>query len=898
MNNGHRTKEYSREVFATEENSIGHCRRSYKYNVERRIHAKKIADKCYQTKRKATNFSKNNSSQEAKLAERNAKGVYSRSFKTRKHFGRGNSHQEKNATLRGLREDRGIISSKVKPYESGNSRSSIRDKITTIGTKCLNGRVTNICNSFQKGQGASYKQNRDRCYTDDNNRKGGRSNFVTIKKYGTKNKTIGEREYYIKQKQKYRNKRSKGKTRKRGKRKEATGTQLKYREQLKKNKALQQLKEIGDVLQFHNLCDENTLSLTDKLVLSLGLKYLPKQTLNLNDQIDFLMTSIKKYGRALKLKIFFKDTEKQNGNSYKLTFQNNNKNNWEPYPRNYEEKTAHYEIDKAILQGKQEIINQTCKIYKSQRLSRLDKLILNTLYKLKKRTDIEIKAADKNLGLTVMPKQLYHQLALQAIDDVQLKKQDIPQEIIINKIWAKLRLILNNNNLLFTRKRKYNGTIAKTLTSFATYLLQLEKHTELRLPVFYVLPKLHKEGKLKGRPITSSINSPTYFASKYVASRLQPFRKKFQFYCTRSSDVVIDLENKTFSDNPIIITADIKSLYPSLPNAWVLSQISDMLTSFGELDIAILLQLIQWILENNYCIFNNDIYLQMDGLAMGTPCAVALADLALSWFEYNSFPILPTNFFYRRYIDDMLIIGNDIMSNTILSIMGSMPAKIDAKSITMGNSGIFLDLELALRPKNPSTSLSSLTSHTSHNSSTGTTTSLTHIPDYQISTKLFQKTISKFQYILWTSRHRSAVFKNLVISELKRYRLFSTDDLDYEKAKELFQERLMRRRYSHLFVFAAHCIPDRETLLQSARNLHNNILKDETSHIIAVGRTNDPKNDPYNWKKIFFLPEYLKKDPYFNSYFQKVIIAMRHHYNIGQMVASSRFTANNVTDDT
>ena len=99
-----------------------------------------------------------------------------------------------------------------------------------------------------------------------------------------------------------------------------------------------------------------------------------------------------------------------------------------------------------------------------------------------------------------------------------------------------------------------------------------------------------------------------------------------------------------FSSNVFVFAADIKSLYPSLPIEWVLQQIKDLLKNspteiFLEISIDSFISILEWILKNNYFKFADKTYRQTDGIAMGTPCAVAIADLALSWHEYKNIPL-------------------------------------------------------------------------------------------------------------------------------------------------------------------------------------------------------------------------------------------------------------------
>jgi hypothetical protein len=64
-------------------------------------------------------------------------------------------------------------------------------------------------------------------------------------------------------------------------------------------------------------------------------------------------------------------------------------------------------------------------------------------------------------------------------------------------------------------------------------------------------------------------------------------------------------------------------------------------------------------ITNTHFIFNNTLYKQVDGLAMGNPLAPSLANIFLCHLETMLFEKCPMNFkpiFYRRYLDDTFVV--------------------------------------------------------------------------------------------------------------------------------------------------------------------------------------------------------------------------------------------------
>ena len=60
--------------------------------------------------------------------------------------------------------------------------------------------------------------------------------------------------------------------------------------------------------------------------------------------------------------------------------------------------------------------------------------------------------------------------------------------------------------------------------------------------------------------------------------------------------------------------------------------------------------------KESFFTFNNKFYIQVDGVAMGSPLGPVLASIFLSHYEengLNKYPIKFKSSFYRRYVDDI-----------------------------------------------------------------------------------------------------------------------------------------------------------------------------------------------------------------------------------------------------
>jgi hypothetical protein len=222
-----------------------------------------------------------------------------------------------------------------------------------------------------------------------------------------------------------------------------------------------------------------------------------------------------------------------------------------------------------------------------------------------------------------------------------------------------------------------------------------------------------------------------------------------------------------------IICADVTSLYPSIPINFGLARTRLFLNktnSFDRSRIAFIIDLLEWVLKNNYFSFNRIVYRQKDGTAMGTPVAVAYAQIVLTQHDYvinrQLKPLL-----YYRYIDDLfLIVRRDFSAQNVQDIFTNACAHIKVESLTEGSDGIFLDIVINI------TSESALTY------------------------ALYQKTINNYLYIPPISAHPKHMLSNFMRNEVKRIKDHCLKKMDADINISLFRERLYNRGYRKSFI--------------------------------------------------------------------------------------------------
>lgn len=370
---------------------------------------------------------------------------------------------------------------------------------------------------------------------------------------------------------------------------------------------------------------------------------------------------------------------------------------------------------------------------------------------------IIFKASDKNLGLCAMNLTSYDAMVMEHLNNPETYSFVSGDTLSNNRLQARLEKHMNyfieNNENWYTHERKF--------------LRDFVKHTKINFPNFYCLPKLHKEGALKGRPIAGAVSWISTPISRILNYRLEPHLIKYDSILKNSQQLVKELEilNENMPQEPLLlITGDIQSLYPNI-DLTLLRKIC--IEEDFELEY-----LVDFVLDNSYVKYNNKVYKQKDGIPMGTNAAVHLANLYLAKLLDPYLSSRPQTFFYRRYIDDVFILWKGTIEqwNRCKSNINKLHPKLKIFDWTESSkTATFLDIDVLL-----------------YNNG--------------FRTSVYQKELNKYFYLSPKSCHAAHTFSGFVSGELTRYARLSTHCFAYEQTKKLFYQRLLNRGYSRLYL--------------------------------------------------------------------------------------------------
>lgn len=496
--------------------------------------------------------------------------------------------------------------------------------------------------------------------------------------------------------------------------------------------------------------------------------------------------------------------------------------------------------------------------------------VRNILSELKKDKSIIICNADKNLGVVIMDRLLYEKEVLNHLSDYTSYKL-IPLPPDKNELFQKLRSILEKHRVLTIND---DGK----LSPLALYMLQLQNE-KLQLSKFYLTMKIHKN-PVVGRPICSSLGTITHYTSKLLDYWLQPIASKTNLYVKNSFDFMLELGGCVYPTDCVILTCDVVSLYPSIILDDGLLQLKRALIIYDVPPhlIDLIVDLCQWVLNNNFIEFGDTLWHQIKGTAMGTPIAVCFSIIYLAMLELDIMTVCESNTNYvapliiKRFIDDIGSVFTDKASALIFvnAYQAIRPNSIVITYELSMDRGVFLDLEF----------------YKGYNMIYG-----------KLDTKVYQKPKNQYLYIPPFSFHHPAVFKSTVVSELKRYRILSSNDIDFQIIKTLYYDRLRCRGYEERWLLDLFNIQlDRNSLIKSqiakrASKNHNNksspliISLPISLRSMALNLTNILSN---TINDAWFDPDF----HYIFGYPPRVITCYTRATNIGDILHSSKYKYN------
>ena len=334
-------------------------------------------------------------------------------------------------------------------------------------------------------------------------------------------------------------------------------------------------------------------------------------------------------------------------------------------------------------------------------------------------------------------------------------------------------------------------------TSIAESTMRYLLSSNTRPARFYLLPKIHKPGN-PGRPIISSIDTPTEKISKFVDYHLRPLVKDIPSYIKDTTHFLHKVQSlDTLPPDSLLVTLDVCSLYTNIPHDEGILACSEALATRDVQDppTEAIVTLISYILKKNNFVFGKKHYLQIHGTAMGTCMAPSYANLFMAKLEQSllSRPTTVKPSVWWRYIDDIFVIWNH----------GSEALKLFIDDLNTAHPTI------------------KFTANWSHKHISFLDTMILN-RNGSLSTDLYTKSTDTHQYLSATSCHPSHCKSSIPYSQALRIRRICSSNTDFKRHTDQLHSHLIHRGYDPSFtrkqINRAYSTNRRDALTPKPRN--------------------------------------------------------------------------------
>jgi len=325
--------------------------------------------------------------------------------------------------------------------------------------------------------------------------------------------------------------------------------------------------------------------------------------------------------------------------------------------------------------------------------------------------------------------------------------------------------------------------------------------------------KVHKkttDAKLPPtRPIISGSGSYTENISLYLSHHTASLVEEGKSFLKDTGHLLRILEqmneSKTLPPNAVPVSIDVRSLYQNIQHKDGIEAFTRALDKRTDKSVPtnFLVKLIDIVLKNNVFEYDEDLFIQNCGTAMGTRTAPNYANLYMNEIDerIQDEDLLARIYLFLRFIDDILIFWTGTeqeLVNWLSRINAMFPTiKFTADFNFQEKTVNFLDLTITQK-------------------------------DGFIRTDLYRKPSDTIKYLLPTSSHPSHICKNIPLSLAIRVRRNCNEQEDTQKRMIELKDMLLRRHYRpnsiNFAIEKAMQIPRKDILKEKGKRKNSRLV--------------------------------------------------------------------------
>ncbi|XP_043943178.1 cat eye syndrome critical region protein 2 homolog [Protopterus annectens] len=366
---------------------------------------------------------------------------------------------------------------------------------------------------------------------------------------------------------------------------------------------------------------------------------------------------------------------------------------------------------------------------------------------------------DKGGGLVVMYNTDYSNIMTTVLEKDTCEVSNKNQ---LNKAFNNIKIFINDMFL--------DGLIDNSQKQYLTMLTP-------RIPKIFGIPKLHKDlFNPPFRALVDARQSMTYACAKLVDSILKSYVCKEKHILKDSWSFLEEIQNTTFDIKHNFLTVDVNDLYSCIPHDLGTEWVVDFIRSKGATtnECIVVEQLLDIILKYNFVSFENELYIQKIGVAMGSPVGSSFANLVMAYWETNHIFNSQWSsiiFTYNRFLDDIFIIlkGEQEQADQLVDFFNVTSSFLKFTKNYQDNTINFLDVELSKSTEG-------------------------------YIAKIYRKSTYSNTFLHYTSAHPSHQKKSVVKGQLVRAARMVTLEEDFDKECNSLYQKFHSRGYPSEFL--------------------------------------------------------------------------------------------------
>lgn len=350
---------------------------------------------------------------------------------------------------------------------------------------------------------------------------------------------------------------------------------------------------------------------------------------------------------------------------------------------------------------------------------------------------------------------------------------------------------LHNNQFYAPLSTQRASLTASNINHFVNYLYDKkfinssEKNfllcpSNYRLRKLNLVPKTHKDvwsypNYLPPcRPIIDNHKTESFNIAIFIDFFLQPLVLSLPSFIRDSFHFKSKISSIHFSSSFSLLTLDVESLYTNIPIEGAIEAVRELFRRHPDNSRPdnVIIKLIRIILCNNDFVFDNNLYLQTQGVSMGQRFAPSIANIYMGLWEEKLFQsCLIKPIYWFRYIDDIFAVWphNKDLIPSFLSYANSIDHHIKLTSHSSNSIITFLDLDI-------------------------------YVSNNHLLTRIHFKPTNPHAILHRESNHPKHTFKGIIYSQVYRWAALNSTREDFLRTKNTVYPIWKSRGYTNTLI--------------------------------------------------------------------------------------------------